>query len=117
MDISVVAVKGEDGDGGYDGDVEDGEDDDGGDDGNVEDGEDDDEEDYGYQYVCRRGRTALWTSELCTWSDQGWYRPELVELLFGRSSVPSVHQRSISHYMICEGNSLLTALPFNTIYG
>ena len=78
MDISVVAVK--------DGDGEDGED---------GDGEDGDGEDDGDQYVCRRGRTALWTSELCTWSDQRWHRPELVELLFGRSSV---HQRSVSHY-------------------
>ena len=97
MDISVVAVKG--------GDGEHGEDVDGEDDGDVEDGDDDDEEDYGYQYVCRRGRTALWTSELCTWSDQRWHRPELVELLFGRSSVPSVHQRSISHYMRGGGTS------------
>ena len=80
MDIIVVAVKGEDGDGGYDGDVEDGED------GDVEDGEDDEEGDYGNQYVCRRGRTALWTSELCTWSDQRWHRPKLVELLFVFSS-------------------------------
>ena len=95
-DIIMVAVKGEDGDGGYDGDVEDGEDDDGGDDG---------EEDYGDQYVCRRGRTALWTSELCTWSDQRWHRPELVELLFGCSSVPS----SISHYM--RGEFVSAALP------
>ena len=87
MDISVVAVK--DGDGEDGEDVEDGEDD---------DVEDDDEENYDDQYVCRRGRTALWTSELCTWSDQRWHRPELVELLFGRSSVPSVHQRSVSHY-------------------
>ena len=75
-----------------------------------QDGEDDDQKDYDDQYVCRRGRTALWTSELCTWSDQRWHRPELVELLFGRC-VPSVKQRSISNYMICEGNSLSTALP------
>ena len=61
MDVIVVAVKGGDGEHG-------------------EDGEDDDDEDYGDQYVCRRGRTALWTSELCTWSDQRWHRPELVEL-------------------------------------
>ena len=81
----MTGVDGEDGE-----DVEDGEDD---------DVEDDDEENYDDQYVCRRGRTAFWTSELCTWSDQRWHRPELVELLFGRSSVPSVHQRSISHYM------------------
>ena len=73
------------------------------------DGQDDEEEDYGDQYVCRRWRTALWTSELCTWSDQRWYRPELVELLFGRSSVPSVHQRSISHYM--RGKFVSAALP------
>ena len=79
MDIIVVAAKGEDGENG-DGDVEDGED------GDVEDGEDDEEGDYGNQYVCRRGRTALWTSELCTWSDQRWHRPELVELLFVFSS-------------------------------
>ena len=104
MDISVVAVKG--------GDGEDGEDGDGGDDGDGEDGQDghdDDEKDYGDQYVCRRGRTALWTSEFCTWSDQRWHRPELVELLFGRSSVPNVHQRSISHYM--RGKFMLAALP------
>ena len=69
MDIIVVAVKGGDGEDGED--VEDGEDD---------DVEDDDEENYDDQYVCRRGRTALWTSELCTWSDQRWHRPELVEL-------------------------------------
>ena len=84
MDTIVVAVKGGDGEHG-------------------EDGEDDDDEDYGDQYVCRRGRTALWTSELCTWSDQRWHRPELVELLFGRC-LPSVNQRLNSNYMICEEN-------------
>ena len=101
MDIIVVTVNRGDGEYGEDGDGED--------DGDVEDGGDDDEENYEDQYVCRRGRTAFWTPELCTWSDQRWHRPELVELLFGRSSVPSVHQRSISHYM--RGKFMSAALP------
>ena len=115
IDIIVVTVKGGDDEHGeVDEHGEDGEDGKDGDDGDGEDDKDDGEENYDDQYVCRRGRTAFWTSELCTWSDQRWHRPELVELLFGRNNIPNVHQRSISHYMRGEVHVSSIAI---TIYG